>query len=39
MRCEAGPCNKTFTPYGIFIETSSLEEGPTKAKEAPLIYN
>ena len=34
MGCEAGRC-KTSTPSGIFIVTPSLEESPTKAKEAP----
>ena len=32
--CEAGRCNKTSTPYGIFIVIPSLEGWPTKAKEA-----
>ena len=32
MGCEAGGCNKTSTPYAIFIVTPSLEEWPTKAK-------
>ena len=35
MGCEAGRCNKTSTPLGIFIVTSSLEGWPTKAKEVP----
>ena len=34
MGCEAGRC-KTFTSYGIFIVTPSLEGWPTKTKEAP----
>ena len=35
MGCEAGRCNKTSTPKGIFIMIPSLEGWPTKAKEAP----
>ena len=35
MGCEAGRCNKTSIPQGIFIVTPSLEGWPTKAKEAP----
>ena len=35
MGCEAGRCNKTSTPKGIFIVIPSLEGWPTKAKEAP----
>ena len=35
MECEAGRCNKTSTPSGIFIMILSLEGMPTKAKEAP----
>ena len=35
MGRKAGQCNKTFTPYGIFIFTPSLEGWSTKAKEAP----
>ena len=38
MGCEAGQCNKTSTPYSIFIMTPSLEVWPTKAKEAPSPY-
>ena len=34
MGSRAGRC-KISTPYGIFIVTPSLEEWPTKAKEAP----
>ena len=34
MGCEAGWC-KTSTSWAIFIVTRSLEEWPTKAKEAP----
>ena len=34
MGCEAGQCNKTSTPQGIFIVIPSLEGWPTKAKEA-----
>ena len=33
MGCEAGRCNKTSTPYGIFIVTPSQNGWPTKAKE------
>ena len=35
MACKAGQCNKTSTPYGIFIVIPSLEGWPTKAKKAP----
>ena len=35
MGRKAVQCNKTFTPYGIFIFTPSLEGWSTKAKEAP----
>ena len=35
MGCEAGRCNKTSTPEGIFIVIPSLEGWPTKPKEAP----
>ena len=35
MRWEAGQCNKTSTPKGIFIVIPLLEGWPTKAKEAP----
>ena len=35
MGCEAGRCNKTFTPSGIFIVIPSIEGWPTKVKEAP----
>ena len=35
MGCEAGQCNKTSTPEGIFILISSLEGCSTKAKGAP----
>ena len=35
MGCKAGQCNKTSTPYGIFIVTPSLDRGPTKTKEVP----
>ena len=38
MECETGRCSKTSTPYGIFIATPSLEEWPTKAKEAPFPH-
>ena len=31
----AGQCNKTSTPYSIFIVIPSLEGWPTKAKEVP----
>ena len=34
MGCKAGQCNKIFNPWGIFIVMPSLEEFPTKAKEA-----
>ena len=35
MGCEAGRCNKTSNPKGIFIVISSLEGWLTKVKEAP----
>ena len=35
MGCEANRCNKTSTPYGIFIVIPSLEGQTTKVKEAP----
>ena len=34
MGYEAGRCNKTSTPEGIFVVIPSLEGWPTKAKEA-----
>ena len=34
MGCEAGHCNRTFAPEGIFIVIPSLKGWPTKAKEA-----
>ena len=37
MGCEAGQCNKTSTPKGIFIMMPPLERWPTKAKEAPSL--
>ena len=38
MGCEAGCCNKTSTPYGIFIVTPSIEGWSTKVKEVPSPY-
>ena len=38
MGCEANRCNKTSTPYGIFIVIPSLEQWPTKTKEAPSLH-
>ena len=38
MGCQAGRCNKTPTPYGIFIVIPSLKGWPTKAKEASHPY-
>ena len=38
MGCEAGRCNKTFTPQGIFIMIPSLEGWQNKAKEASSPY-
>ena len=38
MECKVGRCNKTSTPYGIFIETPSLEGWPTRAKGAPSLH-
>ena len=35
MGCEAGRCNKTSTPLGIFIVVPSEDRWPTKPKEAP----
>ena len=34
MEYQAGLCNKTSTPKGIFIVTPSLEVWRTKTKEA-----
>ena len=36
MECKAGQC-KTSTPYSTFIVTPSLEQWPTKVKEAPSL--
>ena len=35
MGCEAGRCNKTSTPQGIFIVIPSLEGWSAVTKEAP----
>ena len=37
MWYEAGQCNETSTPYGVFILTPSLEEWTTKAKESTFL--